>query len=159
MMKVLLMLLCGLDVLTFGFLFSSLPFGTHSRKARFSSSRYMMSGTTVVGVCVEPGADSFFKIKPELSPVPWTDALEHISEKLGWDGDDVELKIIHPQNIMAVSQGPHRPDILMLVDLKESSFEIVKEQGDALIQNCKAVKVFDSPECFRQLEKFGDYDR
>ena len=147
------MLMCGLNVLTLGFLFSPLSRGTHKTHA---SSSICMSGTTVVGVCVEPGADSFFRVKPELTPVPWKEALEHISEKLGWDGDDIKLQILHPENLGQVS---HRPEILMLVDLSESSFEVLKEKGASVFQHCKAIKVFDSPECFKQLEKFGDYDR
>ena len=157
-MRVFLLFVGTLIVFASGFMLSSHLYRRVSNRAQ-SSQSLRMSTMTTVGVCIEPGAESFFKEKPELTPVPWRDALEHISEKLGWDGDDIELQILHPEDLESVNANSHRPEILMLIDLKESSFEAVKKQGADVLKNCKAVKTFDCPQCFTQLEKFGLYER
>ena len=92
--------------------------------------------------------------------MPWEEALLHISDKLGWDGDDVQIKTMQPTDLNTIGDGSDdHLDILMLVDLKDSSFEVVKQQGKRVMEKCKVVKAFDSHSCFKQLEKFGEYNR
>ena len=43
--------------------------------------------TTRVYVCIEENADSFFQLKPQREQVRWHDALQHVSDKLTWDGN------------------------------------------------------------------------
>ena len=47
----------------------------------------------LIDVIIEEGSLSFFREKPEKRPVLWYDALAHISDKLGWDGDNIELRV------------------------------------------------------------------
>ena len=118
-----------------------------------ASSAYTATAV-IINVVVEEGSNSYFQEKPEKWSVSWRDALQHISVKLGWDGDDVALSILDPKEL---STAPTGSGILLLIGLSDMSFDAVSASG--VLEACKAVCAFDCSSPYETLEKFGKYDK
>eukprot|EP01041_Mallomonas_annulata_P003646 gene3646-7273_t len=101
---------------------------------------------------VPENGNSYFKTKPDMGSVPWTEVMSHISERLTWDNSSLKMTVVTPDQLK--TRTIPSADIVLLIGLSDPK---LKESILSYTNNAKAVGVFDCIPEYSDLIRYGEY--